>query len=61
MYVLKSQTSKVMPDYIYIHNELKRKKQTKVTLVFTCMKNIKKLIPITVMVQHNLEIIIQSF
>ena len=29
---VKPQTSKVMPDYIYIHNELKRKKQTKVTL-----------------------------
>ena len=26
------QTSKVMPDYIYIQNELKRKKQSKVTL-----------------------------
>ena len=29
---IKPQTSKIMPDYIYIHNELKRKKQTKVTL-----------------------------
>ena len=29
---VKPQSSKVMPDYIYIHNELKRKKQTKVTL-----------------------------
>ena len=29
---VKSQASKVMPDFIYIHNELKRKKQTKVTL-----------------------------
>lgn len=30
--VIKPQISKVMPDYIYIHHELKRKKQTKVTL-----------------------------
>ena len=30
--VIKPQTSKVMPDYIYIHNELKLKKKTKVTL-----------------------------
>jgi transposase len=29
---VKSQAYKVMPDFIYIHNELKRKKQTKVTL-----------------------------
>ena len=29
---IKPQTSKVMPDFIYVHNELKRKKQTKVTL-----------------------------
>ena len=29
---VKSNNSKVMPDYIYIHHELKRKKQTKVTL-----------------------------
>ena len=29
---VKSQASKLMPDYIYVHNELKRKKQTKVTL-----------------------------
>ena len=29
---VKPQDSKVMPDFIYIHNELKRKKQTKVTL-----------------------------
>lgn len=29
---VKPQNSKVMPDFIYIHNELKRKKQTKVTL-----------------------------
>ena len=28
----KSNNSKVMPDYIYVQNELKRKKQTKVTL-----------------------------
>lgn len=32
MGIIKSQTSKVMPDYLYIHHELKRKKQTKVTL-----------------------------
>ena len=29
---VKSNNSKVMPDYIYVHHELKRKKQTKVTL-----------------------------
>ena len=29
---IKPQTSKVMPDYNYVHHELKRKKQTKVTL-----------------------------
>jgi len=29
---VKPQDSKVMPDFIYVHNELKRKKQTKVTL-----------------------------
>lgn len=29
---VKSNNSKVMPDYIYIHHELKRKKQSKVTL-----------------------------
>ncbi len=29
---IKPNSSKVMPDYIYVHNELKRKKQTKVTL-----------------------------
>lgn len=29
---IKPQSSKVMPDYIYIHNELKKKKQTKVTI-----------------------------
>ncbi len=29
---IKPQTSKVMPDYVYIHNELKLKKKTKVTL-----------------------------
>ena len=29
---VKSNNSKAMPDYIYIHHELKRKKQTKVTL-----------------------------
>ena len=30
--IIKPQTSKVMPDYVYIHNELKLKKKTKVTL-----------------------------
>ena len=30
--VIKPQTSKVMPDYVYIHHELKQKKKTKVTL-----------------------------
>ena len=29
---VKSNNSKVMPEYIYVHHELKRKKQTKVTL-----------------------------
>ena len=29
---IKAQPSKVMPDFIYVHNELKRKKQSKVTL-----------------------------
>lgn len=29
---IKPQTSKIMPDYNYVHHELKRKKQTKVTL-----------------------------
>ena len=29
---VKQESSRIMPDYIYIHNELKRKKQTKVTL-----------------------------
>jgi len=30
--VMKPQTSKVMPDYVYIHHELKQKKKIKVTL-----------------------------
>jgi len=30
--VIKTQTSKIMPDYIYIHQEIKKKRKTKVTL-----------------------------
>ena len=50
-----------MPDYIYIHNELKRKKQTKVTLSLLYEEYKEANLNKYYGAQRNLEIIIQNF